>query len=80
MAKVHLIVDLQRITAWCCAHSLLINLDKKLLLLGTPQTLAREPEGCAVSLLGKEILPSISAWSLGFFMDSHLSFDEHVVT
>ena len=40
--------------------------------------LSRAPEGFAVSLLGKEILPSPSAKSLGVVMDSHLSFDEHV--
>ena len=79
VAKVNLIEDLQRIAAWCCAHSLLINLDKtKLLLLGTPQMLARVPEGFAVSLLGKEISPSLSAKSLGLVLDSHLRFDEHV--
>ena len=60
VAKVYLIEDLQRIATWCCAHSLLINPDKtKLLLLGTHQMLSRVPEGFAVSLLGKEILPSL---------------------
>ena len=79
VAEVHLIEDLQRIAAWCCAHSLLINPDKtKLLLLGTPQMLARVSGGFAVSLLGKEISPSFSAKSLGLVLDSHLSFDEHV--
>lgn len=59
VATVHLIEDLQRIATWCCAHSLLINLDKtKLLLLGTPQMVACVPEGFAVSFLGKEVLPS----------------------
>ena len=79
VAKLHLIEDLERIATWCCAHSFLINPDKpKLLLLGTPQMLSRVPEGFAVSLLGKEILPSPSAKSLGVVMNSHLSFDEHV--
>ena len=79
VARVHLIEDLQRIAAWCCAHSLLINPDKtKLLLLGTPQMLARIPEGFAVFLLGKEISPSLSAKILGLVLDSHLSFNEHV--
>ena len=40
--------------------------------------LSRVPEGFAVSLLGKEILPSRSAKSLGVVTNSHLSFDEHV--
>ena len=78
VAKVHLIEDLQRIAAWCCAHSLLINLDKtKLLLLGTPQMVACVPDGFAVSFLGKEVLPSPFAKSLGVVMVAHLSFDEH---
>ena len=79
MAVEHLSEDLRRIAAWCCTHSLLINPDKtKLLLLGTPQMLARVPEGFGVTLLGKEILPSRSAKDLGVIVDSRLSFDEHV--
>ena len=79
MAVEHLSEDLQRIAAWCGTHSLLINPDKtKLLLLGTPQMLARVPEGFGVTLLGKEILPSRSAKDLGVIVDSRLSFDEHV--
>ena len=55
MAVEHLPEDLQRIAAWCCTHSLLINPDKtKLLLLGTPQMLARVPKGFGVTLLSKE--------------------------
>ena len=79
MAVEHLFKDLQRIAAWCCTHSLLINPDKtKLLLLGTPQMLACVPKGFGVTLLSKEILPSCSAKDLGVIVDSHLSFDEHV--
>ena len=66
MAVEHLSEDLQRIAAWGCTHSLLINPDKTLLLLlGTPQMLARVPEGFGVMILGKEILPSRSAKDLG---------------
>ena len=79
MALEHLSEDLQRITAWCCTHSLLINPDKtKLLLLGTPQMLARVPEGFGVTLPCKEILPSRFAKDLGVIVDSRLSVDEHV--
>ena len=79
MAVEHLSEDLQRIAAWSSTHSLLINPDKtKLLLLGTPQMLARVPKGFGVTLLSKEILPSCSAKDLGVIVDSHLSFDEHV--
>ena len=63
----------------CTYSSFLINPDMtKGLLLRTPQILSRVPEGFAVSLLGKEILRSPSAKSLGVVMDSHLSFDERV--
>ena len=79
MAIDHLFQDLQRIAAWCCTHSLLINPDKtKLLLLGTPQMLARVPKGFGVTLLSTEVLPSCSAKDLEVIVDSHLSFDEHV--
>ena len=79
MAGERLSEDLQRIAAWCCTHSLLINPDKtNLLLLGTPQMLARVQEGFGVTLLGKEILSSCSAKDLGVIVDSRLGFDEHV--
>ena len=59
MAVEHLSEDLQQIAAWCCTHSLLINPDNtKLLLLGTPEMLARVPKGFGVTLLSKEILSS----------------------
>ena len=64
-----------------CGHLLVIparNTVHIASLLGTPQMLSRVPEGFAVSLLGKEILPSPSAKSLGVVMDSCVSFDEHV--
>ena len=81
MAVEHLFEDLQRIAALCCTHSLLINPDKtKLLLLGTPQMLARVPKGFGVTLLSKEILLSCFAKDLGVIADSHLSFDEQVVS
>ena len=79
MAVEHFSEDLQRIAASSCTHCLLINPDKtKLLLLGTPQMLARVPKGFGVTLLSKEILPPCSAKDLGVMEDSHLSFDEHV--
>ena len=60
-------------------QAVIINPDKtKVLLLGTPQMLARVPKGFGVTLLSKEILPPCSAKDLGVIVDSHLSFDEHV--
>ena len=70
IAVEHFSEDLQRIATWCCTHNLLINPDKtKLLLLGTPQMLARVPEGFGVTLLGKETPPSRSAKDLGVIVD-----------
>ena len=71
--------DLERIAAWCCQNSLLINPDKtKLLLLRTPQMPKRIPEDFCVSLLGKKIFPVSSAKDLGVTLDSCLSYHEHV--
>ena len=77
MAVEHLSEGLQQIAAWCCTHSLLIDPDKTtLLLLRTPQMLARMPKGFGVTLLSKKILLSCSVKDLRVIMDSHLSFDE----
>ena len=71
--------NLERIAAWCCHSSLLINPDKtKLLLLGTPQMFKRVPENFSVTLLGTKLFPVSSAKDLGVTLDASLSYDEHV--
>ena len=75
--------DLRKVAAWCCQNSLLINPDKtKLLLIGTRQMLQNTPTDLDVhvTLLGKELCPVVSARDLGVYMDTTLSFDEHITS
>ena len=71
--------DLKRVAFWCSQNSLLINLTKtKVLVVGTRQMLQRVPSDFKLVLLGKELAPVPSAKDLGLFVDSTLSFDEHL--
>lgn len=71
---------LKTVAAWFCSNSLLINPDKtKLLVFGTRQMLSNVSSNFKLSLLGKELSPVPFAKDLGVFMDSTLSFDEHVM-
>ena len=55
-------VDLKNIVARFCSNSLLINPDKtKLLVFGTRQMLEKVPSNFKASLLGKELLPVLTA-------------------
>ena len=72
--------DLKTVAAWFCSNSLLINPGKtKLLVFGTRQMLSNVCSNFKLSLLGKELSPEPFAKDLGVFMDSTLSFDEHVM-
>ena len=72
--------DLKTVAAWFCSNSLLINPDKtKLLGFGTIQMLSNVSSNFKLSLLGKELSPVPFAKDLEVFMDSTLSFDEHVM-
>ena len=80
-AAARLTADLERIAAWCCSHSLLINPDKtKPLLLGTRQMLNEVDDSFHVTLLGKEISPVPSARDLGVILDTFLTYDEHITS
>ena len=71
--------DLKRVAFWCSQNSLLINPVKtKVLVVGTRQMLQRVPSDLNFVLLGKELVPVPSAKDLGLFVDSTLSFDEHI--
>ena len=62
---------------------LLINADKtRLLLIGTRQMLQNTPADLDLhmTLLGKELRPVVSAKDLGVYMDSTLSFNEHITS
>ena len=80
-AAARLDADLQRIAAWCCSHSLLINPDTtKLLLFGTRQMLNKVPDSFHVTLLGKENSTVPSARDLGVILDTFLTYDEHITS
>ena len=71
--------DLKRVAYWCSQNSLLINPTKtKVLVVGTRQMLQRVPSDFKLVLLGKELAPVPSVKGLGLFVDSTLSFDEHI--
>ena len=72
--------DLRKVAAWCCQNSLLLNPDKKkLLLIGTRQMLQNKPtdQDLHVTLRGKEWRPIVTARDLEVFMVATFSFDEH---
>ena len=72
-----LTADLQRIAAWRCSHSLLINPDKtKHLLLGTRLMLNKIPDSFRVTLLGKEISPVPLA--RGLRVEIFFTYNEHI--
>ena len=71
--------ELNRIAAWCCFNSLLINPTKtKLLLLGTRQMLKRVPKDFHITVLGRKITPVPFAKDLEVIMDSELSYNNHI--
>ena len=47
-------------------------------MVGTRQMLQRVPSDFKLVLLGKELAPVPSVKDLGLFVDSTLSFDEHI--
>ena len=72
--------DLKRVVFWCSQNSLLINPTKmKVLVVGTRQISQRVPSDMnRLVLFGKELVHVPSAKDLGLFVDSTLSFDEHI--
>ena len=72
-------VDLKRAGYWCSQNRVLINPTKmKVLVVGTRQMLQRVPSDFNLVLLGKELAPVPSVKDLGLFVDSTLSFNEHI--
>ena len=71
--------DLKRVAFCCSQNSLLINPTKtKVLVVDTRQMLQRVPSDFKLVLFGKELAPVPSAKDLGLFVDSTLSFGEHI--
>ena len=77
LAMVTMCEDFKTVAAWFCSNSLFIN--PLLLLFGTRQMLSNVSSNFKLSLLGKELSPVPFAKDLVVFMDSTLSFDEHVM-
>ena len=70
--------DLREIAKCCSTNSLLINPNKtKLLVVGVPQ-LTRNLSLPPVVQLGKNIKPSPVVKDLGIWIDSAVTFDDHV--
>ena len=72
--------DLELVAGWCCANQLLINPEKRnLVLFGTRQLVSKLPH-FTVPFLGQELTPASSAKDLGIILDSNLTFTEHIST
>ena len=71
--------DLVRIRNWCFDNCLLLNSKKtKLMVYGSRQMLSKLSD-FRVTLLGKDIQPSLYVKDLGVTLDQILSFDEHTI-
>ena len=61
--------DLELVAGWCCANQLLINPEKRnLVLFGTRQLVSKLPH-FTVPFLGQELTPASSAKDLGIILD-----------
>ena len=70
--------DLHAVAKWCSTNSLLINPDKtKLLIVGVPQ-LTRGLSLPPVVLMGKSTKPSAVVKDLGVWVDTAVTFDDHI--
>ena len=67
---------LKEVSRWCCANSLLINPGKTNLLVVPNVTRALPPP--PIYLLGKQIYPSSVVKDLEVWIDSNLTYDEHI--
>ena len=74
-----MIGDLVNVRNWCFDNYLLMNATKtKLMLFGSRKMLPKM-EDFSVSVLGENIVPVDTANDLGMILDSHLTYDEHVI-
>ena len=70
--------DLHAVAKWCSTNSLLISPDNtKLLIVGVPQ-LTRSLSLPPVVLMGKSIKPSAVVKDLGVWVDTAVTFDDHI--
>ena len=70
--------DLVRISQWCCKNSLLINANKtKVLAVRVPQLL-QKLSSFSTTLFDKELTHVPVVKDLGVFLNTHLSYNEHI--
>ena len=71
--------DLRLIRNWCFNNFLLLNPDKKkIIVFGSLQLLAKLPD-FKISLLGKDLALASSAKDLWVVLDPQITFDHHVL-
>ena len=71
--------DLVRVRNWCFNNHLLLNPEKtKLMVFGSRQMRSRMPD-FRLSLLGRDIVPSLTIKDLGVTFDPEISFDDHIM-
>ena len=70
--------DLNEISRWCCANSLLINSEKtKVQVIGVSQLIRNLPPIPPIKILGKVINPVPVVKDLGVSIDCYLSYNEN---
>ena len=72
--------DLLGVRNWCFRNRLLLNPDKKKLIVFGSRQMTSKLHDFLLSLLGKDISPVQSAKDLGVILDSNLTFDDHIKT
>ena len=71
--------DLIKIRNWCFNNQLLLNPDKKkLMIFGSRQNIAKVNDDFNLSLFGNDLVPATTAKDLGVIMDPNLTFGNHV--
>jgi hypothetical protein len=71
--------DLVNVRNWCFGNYLLMNAtETKLMLFGSRKMLPKM-EDFSVSVLGENIVPVDTVNGLSMNLDSHLTYDEHVI-
>ena len=70
--------DLQRICKWTFTNKLLLNPDKRKLVVFGSRSLVRKVERLHLSLLGKQLTPAKSAKDFGVILDPNLTYEDHI--
>jgi hypothetical protein len=73
--------DMERITAWCCINSLLVNPKENETSITGYKSNAEKLSGTDlhITVLGEKIIPLQTVKDLGMTLDSSLNYDKHIV-